>query len=34
LHPGLNPSATAKFYVPQVHAELKANGFMRQAAQR
>ncbi len=33
LHPGLNPSATAKFYAPQVLTELRANGFVRQAAQ-
>jgi len=33
LHPGLDLSAAAKFYVPQVLTELKANGFRRQAAQ-
>lgn len=33
LHPGLNSSATAKFFAPQVLSELKANGFMGQVAQ-
>ena len=33
LHAGLNPSATAQFYAPQVLAELRTNGFMREAAQ-
>ena len=33
LHPGPTPSATAKFFAPEVLAELRANGVMRQAAQ-
>ena len=31
-HTGLNVSAAAQFYAPQVLAELRANGFMRRAA--
>jgi hypothetical protein len=32
-HPGFNLSAASKFYASEVLSELKANGFMRQAAQ-